>query len=100
MKDYTEHVMVTDWDKVDIDDFYLTDDEWAKSVDPETLARAKELQAEGHLYFAYVIPAVHYVIYHTMDSAQIFIDEDGDEIMSCESEIIDNTHKQHFEYSY
>lgn len=96
----TDYVMVTDWDKVDADDFYLTDKQWAENLHPDNLRQAKAMQADGKLYIGYVVAAVNYVIYHQMDARQIFINEDGDEIMSCEGEVIGNSHKEHFEYSF
>jgi len=95
----SDYVMVTDWEEVDADDFYLSED-WAENVGEETLTRAKELQANGSLYIGYVVQAVNYIVYKQMDSGQIFIDEDGNEIMSCEGAIIENKHKDQFEYSY
>ncbi len=98
MKTYNEYVMVTDWRKVDADDFYLTDEEWAKD-DPEAVKHAKELQSKGELFYGYIVAAVNYVIYRQMDASQIFIDEDGEKVMSCEGEIIGNKHQEQFEYS-
>lgn len=100
MNQYTDYVMVTDWETVDAEDFYLTDELWTKHIDPERLARAKELQAEGNLYVAYTVPAVCYVIFRQMGASQIFIDADASEIMSCGGAVIGCTHKEHFEYSY
>lgn len=80
MKAYQEYVMVTNWKEVDVDDFYLTKEN--KDIEPETLRKAKELQAEGNLFYGYIVAAVNYVIYRQMDARQIFIDEDGDEIMA------------------
>lgn len=94
-----DYVMVTDWEEVNADDFYLSED-WAKNINSETLQQAKELQAIGELYFGYTVSAVNYVIYHQMDAGQIFIDSQGNEIMSCESAIIGNKHQDQFEYSY
>jgi hypothetical protein len=96
---YNEYVMVTDWEEVEADDFYLSK-EWAKNVNPDSLKRAKELQAEGNLFVAYIVPAVHYVIYKQMDAEQVFIDDEGCQIMSCESAVIGNTYETQLEYSY
>ena len=92
----TDYVMVTNWEQVDKDDFYLTEDN--KDVEPETLKQARESQANGNLYIGYIVAAVNYVVYRQMDARQIFIDEDADEIMSCESAIIDNSHTGRFQY--
>jgi len=95
----SDYVMVTDWEEVDADNFYLSED-WAENVGKETMEQAKELQSKGELYIGYVVQAVDYVIYGQMDSGQIFIDSEGNEIMSCEGAIIGNKHKDQFEYSY
>jgi len=100
MQTYNELVMVTDWKEVDAEDFYLTNERWAEEVGVDTIQQARELQANGDLFYAYVVPAVHYVIYRQMDASQIFIDENGNEIMFCSSEIIGNKHQDSFEYSY
>ena len=94
---YTDYVMVTDWEEVDVDDFYLSE-EWTSGAGEENMVRAKELQAAGQLYIGYVVLAVHYAIFGQMDSSQIFIDRDGDEIMTCEGAVIDSPKKQAFEY--
>lgn len=99
MKTYNEYVMVTDWEKVEVDDFYLTDEGWAKNLHPDNLKQAKELAKAGELYIAYVVPAVHYAIYIQMDARQIFIDGEGDQIMSCEGVVIANNHEKCFEYT-
>lgn len=100
MKTYNEYVMVTDWKEVDAEDFYLNSDEWAEEVGADTIQQAKELQGNNQLFYAYVVAAVNYLIYWQMDAQQIFIDEDGDEIMSCGGEVIGNKHEDHFAYSY
>ncbi len=99
METYNEYVMVTDWEKVEVDDFYLTDKGWAENLHPDNLKQAKELAKDNGLYIAYVVPAVHYVIYLQMDARQIFIDGDGDQIMSCEGVVINNKHKRCFSYN-
>lgn len=100
MKAYTEYILVTDWEKVNADDFYLTDEGWAENCNPDSLQQAKELAVNSKLYIGYVIPAVHYAIYQQMDAGQVFIDDSGDEVMPCESAIISNNHEARFEYSY
>lgn len=92
-------ILVTNWEKVEGDDFYLSDG-WAGNVDSETLKLAKELQMGGGLYVGYVISAKSYAIYRQMDAHEIYIDEDGNEIISCESTIIENNFQHVKEYSY
>lgn len=92
-------IMVTNWRLVDDDDFYLTDEKWAEDEGEEIVENARKLQAEGDLYEGFIVSAKDYAIYKTMDSHQIFIDQDGNEIMSCEGSIIDSPMKHAEEYS-
>lgn len=100
MNDYKEYVIVTNWEEVETDNFYLTDKGWAKNIDKETMERAKKLQAEGHLYYGYVVSAVVFLTYKQMDAGEVFINEDGECIMECEGEVIDNEYEDAFAYSY
>ena len=95
-----DYIMVTDWELVDRDNFYLTSKEWAKDRGKENVKRAKELQADNDLYVGYVVSAVNYAIYKTMDARRIFIDSNSNEILSCESEIINSPMGHAEEYSY
>jgi len=88
-------ILVTDWEKVEKDDFYLTDD-WKKENDN---TEARELQKEGKLYVAYIVNAVSYAIYTQMDADQVFIDNDGEVILHCESAVIGNNHEHREEYN-
>lgn len=90
-------IIVSDWERVQPDDFYLSKD-WEKSEDKERIDEAKKLQKEGHLYVAYVVDAKNYAIYWQMDADQVFINEDGDIILNCESGVIGNDHKHRAEY--
>lgn len=96
---YGEYIMVTDWEEIDKDDSYLTE-EWEENGGKENVENARRLQQEGNLFEAYIVPAVHYAIYRQMDAGHIFIDGDDNEILSCESEVIGNQHKHREEYSY
>lgn len=91
-------IIVTDWEKVDADDFYLTD-EWAKSEDMERIEEARKLQKEGRLYFAYIVDAKNYAIYYQMDADCVYVDDDCNVMLSCESAIIGNSHEHREEYS-
>lgn len=87
-----DYVMVTDWEKVEPDDFYLSD-EWVENFS----VNAKELRQqakEGNLYHAYIVGATNYLIYGQMDASHIIIDEDASEIISCEGEVIGNKHEE------
>ena len=94
-----DFVIVTDWEEVESDDFYLTDDKWAEYIDEETVKESKELQEVGNLYIGYIVTAKNYVLYSQMDSEQVFIDREGNVIMHCEGCIIGNSHVDTLDYS-
>jgi hypothetical protein len=89
-------IIVTDWELVERDDFYLSK-EWAKNTSKEEMKEARRLQKEGKLYIAYEVGAVHYAIFTQMDASQVFIDNDCNIVMSCESAVISNDHKERWE---
>jgi hypothetical protein len=92
MKNSQNEVIVTNWEKVEKNDFYLSKD-WAKE-NADGVKAARKLQKEGNLFVAYTVPAVNYCVYRQMDAFQIFIDEEGNEIMDCESAIIEDKQKE------
>lgn len=81
-------IVVTNHEKVEADNFYLTD-EW-KDEDKDRIEHARELQKEGKLYYAYLVKSVDYALYQQMDSDEVFIDNNDDIVLYCESQIIDN----------
>lgn len=90
-------IIVTDWDKVDKDDFYLSN-EWLDEIG--TKCRQKELKKMARneeLFLAYEVAAVAYAIYSRMDASQIFIDGDGDIVLDCESVMIGNSYRKVWE---
>ena len=89
-------ILVTDWEKVETDDFYLTD-EWMKE-DIDNIKQARQLQEEGKLYEGYIVDAKNYAIYWQMDADKVFINEDMDVVLHCESTVIGNDHKKRIEY--
>ena len=93
-------ILVTNYDEVDKDDFYLSDDWLSEIGSKKEQRRLKKLAKEGNLYDAWVVPAVTYAIYCQMDAHRVLIDEDGDEVLSCESDIIDDEHQEKWEYHY
>lgn len=97
MKTDQDLIVVTDWEAVEKDDFYLSKD-WVEN-NPESVKQARKLQKEGKLFVAYIVSAVSYCIYKQMDSNQIFIDEDGNEIMHCETAIIGDEHQDRWAYN-
>ena len=84
----SEMIIVTNWEKVKKDDFYLSKD-WEEDY-PEEVKRARELQVRTNLYIAYRVPAVSYALYSQMDAEPIFINHDGDFILRGENEVIGN----------
>jgi len=95
-------ILVTNWEKVDKDDFYLSKD-WARHTDgKETISRAKKLQREGNLFYAYIVPAVNFAIYKQMDAQGVLIDNDASVIVECESDVIGNEyqHREKWEADY
>lgn len=56
-----ENVIVTNWEVVDKNNYYLTTD-WAQNCEPNQLKKAKKLAKEGKLYKAYEVSAVKYCI--------------------------------------
>jgi len=90
-------IVVTNWEKVEKDDFYLSK-EWEEEAGKENLKRAKKLQKEGKLYIAYIVNAKDYCIYGQMDSDQIFIDEDQNEVLRCETQVIHTDFEDKFGY--
>lgn len=85
-------ILVSDWDLVEKDDFYLST-VWEKPEDIESIKRARELQEQGQLFHAYIVDARKYAIYYQMDADKVFINEDADIILHCETAMINNNHK-------
>jgi len=93
-------ILVTDWDKVDKDDFYLSD-EWLDEIGSKKRQRELRRMAKNNeLFEAFEVPAMSYAIYRQMDAHQVLINEEGDVLLSCESAIIDNDHKARWEVNY
>ena len=95
-------IAVTNWEKVEEADFYLSND-WLKDsmgYDDEQIKQIKDKSKNGELYIAYIVQAKNYAIYFQMDAHQIIVDEDFNEIVSCEGCVISNNHKKRIEWSY
>lgn len=100
-QEMSKHILVTDWEQVDEDDFYLTN-EWdlfkdMEEVDKEEL---KNRVKNGNIYLAYTVGATSYAIYRQMDAFQVFIDRDLNIVLECESAIIGNNHEKRIEHDY
>lgn len=84
-------ILVSDWEKVEKDDYYLSD-EWAKKNEITNIKQIRQLQAEDKLYLSYIVDATDYAVYRQMDSDLVFIDNDGEVMLYCETAIIGNNH--------
>jgi hypothetical protein len=80
-------ILVSDWERAAADDFYLSKD-WKKT---HGIEKARSLQKENKLYVAYLVDAVSYAIYTQMDADRVFINDDGNVILWCESAVISNS---------
>ncbi len=92
-------IIVSNWEKVEKDDFYLSD-EWIKEAGKDRIKEARKLQKEDNLYEAYIVSAKNYAIFNQMDASQVFIDNDGSIILHCESVVINSEHTYKAEYEY
>lgn len=99
MEKLKDLIIVTNWEKVDKNNFYLSND-WANHESMENIQEARKLQKKGLLYVAYIVSAVNYAIYLQMDADQVFVNDECDIILYCETGIIDNNHqhKKAFEF--
>lgn len=83
-------ILVSDWEKVEKDDFYFSR-EW--EVKEDNVKQARKLQKENNLFIAYLVDAVSYAIYSQMDAQQVLIDRDANIVLHCESAVIGNSHQ-------
>lgn len=91
-----DEILVTNWKQVDADDFYLSDD-WPENKGNK--AELLKMVENGDLYYAYIVGAVAYAVYGVMDSHQVFIDDNWDILLHCESSIIRQGHISAIEYN-
>jgi len=92
-------IVVTDWEKTDADDHYLSD-EWLINNYGFTKKEARALRKrakDGELFDAWEVAATHYAIYYQMDASRIIIDYEGNRIVSGESDVIGNKHHEAWE---
>lgn len=92
-------ILVTNWEAVDKDDYYLSKD-WIENGGKENIKEARKLQKNDELYEAYIVNAVDYAIYYQMDARKVFINSDMDVILNCESAIISNGMEKAIKYEY
>jgi hypothetical protein len=96
-------IVVTNWEKVDSDEFYITDKKWLKKELDKTNKEIKELQEmakEGRLYRAYIVKAIDFALYWQMDASEVFIDSEWNEIARGETSVIDTNFNYKQEYFF
>ena len=85
----TDYVIVTNWEVVPKDDFYLSD-KWIDAGGQEAICAARKLAVLEKLFKAYIVPATWMCVYSQMDSSQVYVDRDCCVVLHCESAVIDN----------
>lgn len=97
----SDYILVTNWEKVDKDEFYLNN-EWGKSNYDrlDEVKQARKLQKEGHLFYGYICKAKDYALYYQLDANMVLINGDCDVIVEGESHVIGNDHTHREEYTY
>jgi len=95
----SNNVIVTDWEAVDEDDFYLQDDWGVKhhGMSKKTMAGLRRQAKNGKLFKAYRVAAVTYCVYREMDAQSLIINEDREELIEGEGAVIGNEHKDVWE---
>ncbi len=97
-----DYVLVTNHDKVDVEDFYLVDEAWLKDncAGDATAESLRQAAKDGELFEAYIVSALRYCIYRQLDAHQVFINIDDEVVMHCKGAIIDSDKKDCWEYKY
>lgn len=92
-------IIVTDWETLDVDDFYLTDEWLIDKLDKtkEEAKKLREMAKNGEIYEAYEVPAKSYALFIQMDATKIFIDRDGNYLFPGEIAVIGNKHSAKWE---
>lgn len=98
-----KYIIVSNYEKADVDDFYLSD-EWLGKEQDLTQEEAQKIRneaKEGRLYEAYIVKALDFAIYWQMDAQKVIIGSDLDDVrVWCESSVIgtDFTYKQEYTF--
>ncbi len=89
-----DYVLVTDYEKVSPDSFYLSDEWVVLGVNSDkTPEQLKEMAENGVLFEAFLVSAITYLIYRQMDADLVYIDGLDNVVVHCETTVIGNRHK-------
>lgn len=90
-----DFIIVTNWDKVGKDDFYLSD-KWGEHEGVSDLVEeARKLQAKDGLYEAFIVGGVSYLVYRQMDADRVFVNDNCEVLLRCESSVINSGDYSH-----
>jgi len=92
-------VGMTDWEKVDEHEYYLSDDWLVKKMGSHTKKDARELRKRaknGELYHGYLAPAMSVAVYKQFDAESIIITDNLDIVVHGES-IVASPCEKHWE---
>ena len=78
----TDKVIITNWEEVVINDFYLSN-QW--NCDPQLRKKLMKMANDNELYVAYIAFAVHYCIFQAADCLEVFIDDNWNVLLECET---------------
>ena len=87
-------VIVTDWEPVEKDSFYLTNEKWVQNNGAEAQEACLAALGDNNLFVGYLVGAKTYLGYSQMDAQEVYINSDFEILMYCEGEVIGNKHKQ------
>jgi len=97
----SKYLLVTDYEKVNPNAFYLTDWWLEKGTNcccEMTPQQIRDMAKRGELFEAFIVSAASYDLYPRTDSQMVYIDRDSNVIVHCEPSIIENGHKHREEY--
>lgn len=84
------NIVVTDWEEIEVDDFYLSD-EWISEIgSKENQKELKEMAENNKLFEAFLVDGSDFAVFIQMDAHKVFINEDKEIMLHCESAVIDN----------
>ena len=99
MSDTPDMIIVTEWEKIKPNNFYLTNRNWLAEKEADVVKKAVELQKQGGLFFAYLCEAVDFCVYDRLTATEVFINKDCEVIMEleCDGAVIKNKNWEHIQ---